>query len=178
MDQCTTNVKMFREVGATQDNPVVILEGQQIAFMFDSPHLLKNTKSMLMKHNAVFRGEISSFEYIKRLYDVDCSATPRLVPKLREKFIIQAPFIAMNVAQATRTLSNSVAAGIEYYVETDELPLSALRTAVFCQFFDKLFDTLNSRNTNSTAKVSIQFLLFTSYITKNLLNKLLLNHIF
>lgn len=153
MDQGTTNVKMVEEAGATQDNPIIEIDGRPLAVIFDNPHLLKNSKNMLMKHNAVFKHKIASFKYIRKLYEVDCKSTPRLVPKLKEKYVNPTPFLAMNVSQATRTLSSSVAKGIEYYVQNHELPKAALDTAAFVEFHDKLFDVFNSRNNNSSKKV-------------------------
>ncbi|XP_062556750.1 uncharacterized protein LOC134221578 [Armigeres subalbatus] len=143
---------MVEEAGATQGNSVVKIDNQQIAVVFDNPHLLKNAKNMLMKHNVVFNGKIASFNHIRNLYHVDCVSTPRLVPKLKEKFVNPTPFLAMNVCQATRTLSNSVAKGLEYYVQTHELQDSALDTAAFVEFHDMLFDVFNSRSSSSSKK--------------------------
>lgn len=153
LDQGTTNVKMVEDAGATQNNPFIKIDDHQMAIIFDSPHLLKNSKNMLMKHNAVFEKKIASFDHIKKLYEIDCTSTPRLVPKLKERYVNPTPFLAMNVAQATRTLSNSVAKGIKYYVQNRELTNKAIGTAAFVEFHDMLFDVFNSRTNNSCKKV-------------------------
>lgn len=136
MDQCTTNQKMIREAGATPENPIIEIDGEEIAILYDSPHLLKNTRNALFRHNAAFKGGIASFKHIKQLYDVDVSSTLRLVPKLSLKCIILPPFTKMNVPLAARTLSESSSIAINHYVETGQLDEECLDTAAFLSFHD------------------------------------------
>lgn len=42
MDQYTTNVKMAKEIGSTVQNPIIQIEGTEMAVMYDTPHLLKS----------------------------------------------------------------------------------------------------------------------------------------
>ncbi|XP_062535053.1 uncharacterized protein LOC134204247 [Armigeres subalbatus] len=88
MDQSTTNQKMAREVGATMDNPIIKIHNENIAIMFDTPHLLKNARNALYKYNAVFDNQIASFKHIKHLYEIDVTSTLRLVPKFNIKLSI------------------------------------------------------------------------------------------
>lgn len=145
MDQCTTNQKMIREAGATHADPLINIGGEDIAVIYDTPHLLKNARNALLKHNAVFSGGIASFQHIRELYDVDVSSSLRLVPKLNHKCITLPPFTKMNVPLAARTLSESTSIAIKHYVQTEELNVEALHTATFVDFHDKLFDTFNSK---------------------------------
>lgn len=156
MDQSTTNQKMAREAGATSEHPRIEIDGQDIAIMFDTPHLLKNARNAIYKQNAVFDGQIASFNHIELLYEADVASTLRLVPKLNHKTIHLPPFTKMNVAMATRTLSELCAIAIEHYVETGILPEKSLQTASFVALHDKLFDTFNSkeRYANSIGKVN------------------------
>lgn len=153
MDQCTTNVKMAKEIGSTVQNPIIQIEGTEMAVMYDTPHLLKSARNMLHKHNAVLDKQVASFSWIKQLFEIDRCSVPRLVPKLKEELINMPPFASMNVSKATRTLSSSVAKGIQFYVETEELPQDALGTATFVDFFDKLFDCFNSKGSKNEKKV-------------------------
>lgn len=137
--------------------PVMDIDGEELVVMFDTPHLLKNAKNMLTKHNAFFEGKIASFSHIKKLYEIDYQVDPRLVPKLTDNIVNLAPFKNMNVAQAARTLSSSVASGIEYYVQSGDLSLGALGTASFADFHDKLFDSFNSRGVASSSKVGHKY---------------------
>lgn len=156
MDQCTTNQKMIRDAGGSIEDPIIDLNGEQIAVMFDTPHLLKNARNAIYNHNAVFQGNIASFKHIKQLFDVDISSTLRLVPKLNLKCIILPPFTKMNVPMAVRTLSESCSIAIQHYVATGGLAEEALQTAAFIDMHDKLFDVFNSkeRYADSVGKVS------------------------
>lgn len=153
MDQSTTNVKMAKETGATANSPVIQIDDSELVIMFDTPHLLKSARNMLLKHNASFCNSVASFKWINELFEIDRCTIPRLVPKLKEDFINLAPFAAMNVSKAARTLSNSVSKGIQFYVETEELAPEALGTATYADFFDKLFDCLNSKASQNDKKV-------------------------
>uniref|UniRef100_A0A182PX00 THAP-type domain-containing protein n=1 Tax=Anopheles epiroticus TaxID=199890 RepID=A0A182PX00_9DIPT len=152
MDQFSTNIKMAKEAGVTIENPYFFVDGTPIFIWWDPPHLTKSTRNMIKKHNAVFNGNIASFVDIEDLYEIDCVSNPRLVPKLTEKHIQVPPFSPMNVSLATRTLSQSVATGIRYYVHTNELTTRALQTATFIEMHDKLFDVFNSKTKFCFAK--------------------------
>lgn len=157
MDQCTTNQKMIREAGATCADPIISIDGKEIAVLYDTPHMLKNTRNAIHKHNAVFEGQIASFKHVKQLYDEDVSSILRLAPKLSLKCIVLPPFTKMNVPLATRTLSESTSIAMQHYVHTGQLDKGALATASFIAFHDKLFDIFNSkeRYADSIGKVSI-----------------------
>lgn len=153
MDQHATNIKMAKEAGATTENPYFLVDGKPIYILWDPPHLTKSARNMLKKHNAVSNHNIASFDDIEKLYEIDSLSNPRLVPKLTEKHVRVPPFSPMNVSLATRTLSQSVATGIRYYVGTGDLPCRALQTAQFVEMHDKLFDLFNSKGPICTAKV-------------------------
>lgn len=153
MDQYATNTKMAKEAGTIIEKPYFIVDGEPVYILWDPPHLTKSARNMLKKHNAVFNRSVACFEDIEKLYNIDSLSNPRLVPKLTEKHIRVPPFSPMNVSLATRTLSQSVATGISYYVNTQELPKRAMQTAAFIEMHDKLFDVFNSKQQNCSAKV-------------------------
>lgn len=154
MDQCSTNIKMFKDIGVTEKTPFLQVDDTVLALFYDSPHLMKNARNNLYKQNAVFKKKIASFEDIRKLYHTDHISAPRLVPKLVERYVYQKPFSSMNVAQAARTLSSSVSNGLQYYIETEEISKTAQGTANYTQFFDVLFDIFNSRSSfEMTSKV-------------------------
>lgn len=159
MDQCTTNQKMIRDAGGSPEDPIIDLNGDEIAVFFYTPHLLKNARNALFKHNAVFQGNIASFKHVKQLFDVDVSCTLRLVPKLNLKSIVLPPFTKMNVPMAVRTLSESCSIAIQHYVATGDLTCEALQTSTFMDIHDKLFDVFNSkeRYADSVGKVNSWF---------------------
>lgn len=156
MDQFATNQKMVKEAGVTIEKPYFSVDGSNVYVMWDSPHLIKNARNMLKKHNAVFDNEIASFEDIVKLYEVDSLANPRLVPRLTEKHINLPPFSPMNVSLATRTLSQSVASGLMYYSNSGELEERVKESVNFITKHDLLFDTFNSRQENCPKKVNFK----------------------
>lgn len=155
MDQSSTNIKMVQEHQISSGHPKIEIDGREILIMYDSPHLMKNTRNAIFKHNAVFQSKIATYQHIRKLYDLDVSSPLRLVPKLQKRCIDLPPFAAMNVALAARTLSESCATAMRHYVGTCELPKKALETAEFIKIFDKLFDIFNSKDkySNSVGKV-------------------------
>lgn len=162
MDQFATNIKMAKEAGARSETPYFSVDGERVYVMWDSPHLMKNARNMLKKCNAVFDGQIASFDDIEQLYAVDSVSNPRLAPRLTEKHIILPPFSPMNVSMAARTLSESVAAALRYYSDSGELPQRAKETANFVAMIDKLFDTFNTRQKRCVSKVR-----FLTYFVEN-----------
>lgn len=155
LDQFATNQRMVKDVGVTPEKPYFSVDGNDMYVMWDTPHLIKNARNMLKKHNAVFENEIASFEDIEKLYEVDSVANPRLAPRLTEKHIKLPPFSPMNVSLATRTLSQSVASSLLYYSESGELEERARQSVNFIAKHDLLFDTFNSRQEDCLKKVSL-----------------------
>lgn len=162
---------MVHEHQSSADPPRITIDDREILIMYDTPHLLKNTRNCIFKHNAVFEKKIASYKHIRNLYDADISSTLRLVPKLQKKCIDLPPFAAMNVALSARTLSESCAVGMRHYASTGELSDKALDTADFIEMFDKLFDVFNSKEkfSASVGKVNIFQLTLVSTIFRFLI---------
>ncbi len=145
-DQGSTNQQMFRLFGVSADKPCVNFCGKQVVFMFDPPHLLKNVRNNLMKHDFVIGDKRVCWKYIKQLYESDSSLKIRMAPKLTKKHIELPAFSAMRVCLAAQVLSHTVAAGIYTYITLGKLPDDASSTAEFVKTVDGLFDCFNSRN--------------------------------
>nr|XP_029709055.1 uncharacterized protein LOC115255249 [Aedes albopictus] len=88
MDQCSTNVKMVREHQASADPPTITVDDREVLIMYDTPHLLKNTRNSIFKHNAVFGEKIASHKHIRNLYDIDVTSSLRIVPNCKRKISI------------------------------------------------------------------------------------------
>uniref|UniRef100_A0A2S2PJN9 Transposable element P transposase n=1 Tax=Schizaphis graminum TaxID=13262 RepID=A0A2S2PJN9_SCHGA len=58
--------------------------------------------------------------------------------------LIESPFSPMRVCLATQTLSHSVSSGMMTLISLNQMKTSAIYTAKFVEFFDKLFDVFNS----------------------------------
>jgi hypothetical protein len=145
-DQGSTNQQMFRLFNVCVDKPYVELSGLQVVFMFDPPHLLKNVRNNLCKHDFVIDGKTVSWKYVKQFFESDSSLKIRMAPKLTKKHIELPPFAAMRVCLAAQVFSHTVAAGILTYVALGKMPDEATATAEFVKLIDSLFDCFNSRN--------------------------------
>ena len=145
-DQGSTNQQMLKQFGITVEKPFAELQGKQVMFMYDPPHLIKSIRNNLVKHNFHVSGNTVSWKYISDFYGFDSKLPSRMAPKLTKKHIELPAFSAMRVCLATQALSHTVAAGISTYVALGQLPDEALHTAEFLEAVDGLFDCFNSRN--------------------------------
>lgn len=46
----SSNIAVSNKLNITPEKPVFSVDGEEIVYMFDVPHLLKATSNMLMKH--------------------------------------------------------------------------------------------------------------------------------
>lgn len=144
-DQGATNQQMFRFFGVSVDQPFVEVGGSRVVFMFDSPHLLKNVRNNLLKHDFIIGLKRVSWKYIAAFYESDSKRSIRMAPRLTKKHLDLPPFAAMRVCLAAQVLSHTVAAGICTYIDLSKMPDEAIHTAEFVKLIDGLFDSFNSR---------------------------------
>ena len=152
-DQATTNVKMYKDNGVSEETPYMQIDGEKVYCMFDSPHLLKSIRNMLYKYHLYINGVIAKWNHIKKLYDIDQKEPLKAAAKLTNKHIILRPFDEMRVYLACQIFSNSVANAIDLYVSHGKLETEALGTKTAALFFNDLFDVFNSSR-GCSAKVS------------------------
>lgn len=79
-------------------------------------------------------------------YREEVKSEVRAAPKITNKHIFIPPFKDMKVKLATQVLSNSVTAGMHFYILLNRLPPEAIHTANFISQVDNLFDVLSSLN--------------------------------
>lgn len=146
MDQGSNNQSAFNLLGISEAKPWIGMGGEKIYFFYDAPHLLKSVRNNFKKYDVLFDGEKCKWEHIVHFYNLDCSLSHRLAPRLSAKHLDLPPFSPMRVCLAAQTLSYSVASGILTMValNTEGLNLSATHTAKFVEFIDSLFDAFNS----------------------------------
>ena len=145
-DQGSTNQQMLKILGVTVDKPYAEMQGKQVIFMYDPPHLLKSVRNNLVKHDFLVEGNLVSWKYVTDFYNRDSQLQIRMAPKLTKKHIELPPFSAMRVCLAAEALSHTVAAGISTYVALGKMTDEAIHTAEFIEAVDGLFDCFNSRN--------------------------------
>ena len=75
-DMGTNNVRTMKLLGSTEEKPFFQFQSQEIAIMYDPPHLLKCTRNLFLKYDVEFKSEhmgsqlsvIAKWGHIKKLY--------------------------------------------------------------------------------------------------------------
>ncbi|CAI6353718.1 unnamed protein product [Macrosiphum euphorbiae] len=143
-DQGTNFVSFSKSFYVSPNKPYFEVDGKQIFYIFDPPHLLKSTRNMFFKHNFLINDSIVTKAHIDSFYNYDSENNLRLAPKLKHAHIHPGPFEKMRVYLAAQIFSNSVASGMSTTLTSGILPPSAQYTIDFISDMDKLFDIFNS----------------------------------
>ena len=148
-DQGATNVAALKSLGFTTELPQISVslnnENRRIHVIFDVPHLLKNVRNNLQKHNIEFGTSTASWNDIRRFYEIDSKQSIRLAPRLTSRHLNVTSTQKMRVRLAAQTLSHSVSVGMKMLITNQQLPVSAKGTAEFAEKIDTIFALLNSR---------------------------------
>lgn len=143
-DQGANFVSFSKSFYVSPNKPYFEVEGKQIFYIFDPPHLLKSTRNMFFKHNFVIDDSIVTKAHLDSFYNHDSQNNLRLAPKLKHAHINPGPFEKMRVYLAAQIFSNTVASGMSTTLKSGILPPIAQFTIDFISDMDKLFDIFNS----------------------------------
>lgn len=121
------NVKVNRE-NNQHFIPHPVRPNENLYFMADIPHLLKNLKSICVTHNFVLSDDIVEkykldssivkFEYVKMSIDLQEKHTLKLTPNLNHSKVQPTNnFDKMDVGFACDVFNNKVAASLETFVD-------------------------------------------------------------
>ena len=129
-DMGTNNVKATKLFGSPEGEPFIQFHKQEIAMIYDPPHLLKCTCNLFLKYDVQFESEhldnqlpvIAKWEHTEKLYKpfMICS-----LYKLTDTHLAPVTQCAMKVSLAAQVMSHTVAAGIYSLV---------VRNSVFIHF--------------------------------------------
>jgi hypothetical protein len=154
-DMGSSNICVSNILNVTPERPFFTVDGEDVVYMFDVPHLLKATRNMLMKHIFCFDGKSTSWSHVVNFYNKDKSALNSLAPKLTDAHVHPSNSEKIKVFLAARVLSARVAAAMTTYVALGELPPEATIQSI--ERCDKLFDILNSIRTNDAKEFNRAF---------------------
>lgn len=146
-DQGSNFANFSKSFYVSPDKPFFEVEGKQIFYIFDPPHLLKSTRNMFFKHNLKINDSIVTKTHLDSFYNYDSECNLRLAPKLKYAHVHPGPFEKMRVYLASQIFSSSVAYGMTVTLSSGILPPSAQSTINFISDMDKLFDIFNSSKT-------------------------------
>lgn len=156
-DMGSNNIQLNKNLQITPERPYFIFDDQKIFYIFDTPHLIKALRNMLLKHDFLVSNEIVSWKHIMQFYNIDKSLVTRSAPKLTDSHIFPSNFEKMKVKYASHVFSATVSAALNVYVDIGQLPEAARATANFIDKIDKLFDLLNSSKTSGSKKYNLAF---------------------
>jgi len=133
-DHGATNVAAVKKLGFSHESSSTFLQFEgvphRVYVVFDVPHLLKNVRNNLQRHDIQIDDGTAYWKHIEQFYHLDKISPIRLAPKLTDRHINITCTNKMRVSLAAQVLSHSVAAGIKMRVKTNELllPLHSLPT--------------------------------------------------
>ena len=145
-DQSSSNIRALKFIGFSLLKQQIThpTTEAKVYIIFDLPHLTKNVRNNLIKHDILSDGKIISWKHMQELYNLDKVNAVRLVPKLTDHHLGPGSQLAMRVKLATQIFSSQVATALNLYASFKLLPENVLSTAFFIKNMDILFDILNS----------------------------------
>ena len=167
-DQSSDLHSLKTVVGGTPSQPYFEFKGRKIFLVDDISGLMRSARDCLMENFIEWPKtpestgfHRASWSHIAQFYERDRKQEIRLAPKLTDgHFDLKACGSKMDVRKAVQVLSHSVAAGLHTYVQFGLLGPEAADTAVFVDWMNTLFDTLNS--SKKKGKGQINFILSNS----------------
>ncbi|XP_064463485.1 uncharacterized protein LOC135374461 [Ornithodoros turicata] len=145
-DQGSSNCALARALEVSPSKPFFVVDQCKVYFIFDTPHLMKTTRNLLLRHDLQIGNDEQrvKWSFIKEFYENTHPAKVRLAPKLTHNHLYPTVFKRMRVKLATQVLSDSVSTGIACLIFMGAMSPEAAATSKFLQEIDMLFDTLNS----------------------------------
>jgi hypothetical protein len=129
---------------------------QDLYFLADVPHLLKNIRNCLLKQNVILPREVVnefglpssevSISHVRKLVELQENSDFKIAPSLSKKHVDPKQFEKMKVNVAAQLLSHSTASALRFAVQANLLPAAALTTAWFAETINNWFDAANARN--------------------------------
>lgn len=149
-DQGANFCGLAKVLHVTAKNPTFTLAGQQMCYMWDSPHLIKSVRNNFLKYEFHF-GEVNEqnvakWSVVERFYKRDVERIYRLAPKLTSAHINPTSKEKMRVKYAVQVLSHTVSCALytDYSLIQEEKQEVVRNTAEFLEKWDDIFDFFNS----------------------------------
>ena len=140
-------------VKSSIDHPFLV--GQELHFIADIPHVLKNIRNCLLSRNICLPANIQqefdlsssvvSLLHVRKLVDLQENSDLKIAPTLHRRHVDPKQFQKMKVGLAAQLLSHSTASALRFAVEEKLLPVEALTTAWFIELLSKWFEACNAR---------------------------------
>jgi hypothetical protein len=123
-DMGTNNVSALRQMHSVESDPFFKFRNQEIATIYDPPHLLKCTRNLFRKYNVQFKAEhvvsqlpvIAKWEHIEKVYKQDKHGFFHTLYKLTDTHLAPVAHYSTKVSLAAQVMSYTVAAQISSLV--------------------------------------------------------------
>nr|XP_039274098.1 uncharacterized protein LOC120348054 [Styela clava] len=162
-DMASSNQGMWKEAGVItnrfQISPCVVhpyFANENLYFMADVPHLLKNLRSAVLKYDLELPKStvekynlptsVVSSKFFHALVELQDGKELKLAPKLARKNVNPSHYEKMRVNTASQLLSHTTASALRTLVAHKAMDENALTTAFFCEFVNNWFDITNCRH--------------------------------
>ena len=144
-DQGSSNAALLSLLGVSPEKPFFEHNGRKVFCTPDPPHLIKSCRNCLYEHNIMTEDGLASWTHIRAFHNQDKLNSVRMAPKLTEDHIDLPPIYGKMVVRfASQVLSHSVAKGMQACIKNTTLSKMVTPTSLFCEWFDSIFDILNS----------------------------------
>lgn len=98
---------MFKWLNISSDKPYFTYKGQKVFAIYDGPHLLKSVRNALFKKDITTEYGRASWRCVTELYNLEKTATTKMVPKLTYKHAYPNPWQKMKVSLAVQVFSHT-----------------------------------------------------------------------
>ncbi|PNF26456.1 hypothetical protein B7P43_G16258 [Cryptotermes secundus] len=125
-DMGANNIKALKLLCASKRKPLFRVRNQEIATVYDLPHLLKCTQNFFLKHDVQLKSEhvgtqlpiIAKWVHILKLYEIDKTRPFLLLYRLTDTHLNPTAQGSMNVCLAAQVMSHTVAVSLNALVAT------------------------------------------------------------
>jgi hypothetical protein len=161
-DMGSSNRAMWKVVGVAAGRDSVkssivhpFFQEQDLYFLADVPHLLKNVRNCLLTQDIVLPASVLAeydlpsaevrMKHVSKLVELQENSDLKIAPSLSRHHVEPKQFQKMKVGLAAQLISHSTASALRFAVQADLLPQEALTTAWFLEFVNNWFDVANAR---------------------------------
>jgi hypothetical protein len=145
-DQGSNFEKAFKYLGCSHTKPTIELGAKSYFVYKDPPHLLKNSRNLLLRSDVSVPGfkDAASRKHIVTLFEKEKMHSLKMVPKLSDTHLSNLRFSSkMKVKLAALVLSNSVAAALDTGLAQTTYNAAVAATSSYCKKINDIFDVLN-----------------------------------
>lgn len=104
--------KLGKALGVTPELPFFEVDGDQIVYLLDTPHLLKSTRNNFVNYNIQFDENEASFRYVVEMFNFFSNQPYSPTPKLTATHLNPTFWQKMSVSLAAQVMSSSVVCGL------------------------------------------------------------------